>query len=493
MLPFKTLITLDRTSSQALYQQLAHELIKLINKGVLNAGVKLPSSRIMSEILSVHRKTIVSGYEELILQGWLETIPQKGTYVNNSLPKLKSISPKEHVSHYNDKAGFQFNKEIGSDILNAQLNTIHINDGIPDVRLAPTKQIGQLFKEASNTMTLKPHLGYESPLGTLKLRQTLTTYLSNTRGIKFGTEHILTTRGSQMGIYLSAKALINLGDNIIVGETNYNSADLTFESFGAILKRVRVDEYGIVTDDIEVLCKMHKIKAVYVTSHHHHPTTVTLSADRRLHLLNLAQHYNFAIIEDDYDYDFHYKRAPILPLAAYDTHGNVIYIGSFCKTVAPGYRIGYLIASKDFVKSCSNYRRSIDRQGDLILEYAFSYFIERGELTKHINKVMKIYEERRSYFCEQLIRLDSYIKFVYPTGGMAVWVTLKPPFSWAKLSLISNKFGLQLGDWKRYDYENTGHESIRIGFANFTRDEITEFVNRLEQLFKNQKGMLMDS
>ena len=102
---------------------------------------------------------------------------------------------------------------------------------------------------------------------------------------------------------------------------------------------------------------------------------MTLSAKRRIHLLNLSKQYNFAIIEDDYDYDFNYNHAPILPLASHDTNGNVIYIGSICKTVSV-YRIGYLIASKEFVDEAANLRGFVDRQGDALLELTFSDFIK---------------------------------------------------------------------------------------------------------------------
>ena len=128
-----------------------------------------------------------------------------------------------------------------------------------------------------------------------------------------------------MGIYLCSKLLLKKDDYIIVGETNYTSADTTFEQRALQLLRVAVDENGLVTDAIEAICKEKTIKAEYVTSHHHHPTTVTLSAERRIHLLNLAKKYNFAIIEDDYDYDFNYNHSPILPLASHDINGNVIY------------------------------------------------------------------------------------------------------------------------------------------------------------------------
>jgi len=265
-----------------------------------------------------------------------------------------------------------------------------LNDGISDGRLTPINDIARTYRRISAKKNVFAHLSYGSTYGNNTLREVLVTYLNETRGLHITKENVLITRGSQMGIWLSSQLLLQKETIIVVGQTNYASADATFLNQNATVKRVSVDENGIVTEEIEQLCQQQQIKAVYVTSHHHHPTTVTLSAKRRIHLLNLARNYNFAIIEDDYDYDFNYNHAPILPLASHDTNGNVIYIGSVCKTVAPVFRVGYLIASKEFVDEAAKLRGFVDRQGDALLELTFAAFIQSGDLDRHIRKVMKI-------------------------------------------------------------------------------------------------------
>ncbi len=488
MFPYKTSFKIDRKKSQALYLQLANQFIEIIKERKLLPETKLPGSRVLSELLNVHRKTIVACYEELSLQGWVESIPKKGTFVNSKLPKLHqqvfSID-KEFISKKTASFTFYKNDDLQRKNFKPKDGFMYLNDGISDTRLTPTEDLARTYRRICSRNLVYKEMSYGSIFGNEKLRTTLANYLNNTRGLNIEKDNILITRGSQMGIFLSAKLLLKKDDTIIVGATNYVSADITFLQREANLVRVSLDENGLLTDEIEKICKQKSIKAVYVTSHHHHPTTVTLSAERRIHLLNLSYTYNFAIIEDDYDYDFNYNHSPILPLASHDINGNVIYIGSVCKTVAPVFRIGYLIASKEFVNEAANQRRFIDRQGDALLELTFEDFIKSGDLDRHINKVMKVYKVRRDLFCSLL--KDNFLdifSFDVPKGGMAVWVKLNKKYSWDNIAKISKKYFLDIGDWQSYDKVGLGHNAIRIGFATYNNEEIYELIKRLHKTIK---------
>jgi GntR family transcriptional regulator/MocR family aminotransferase len=482
---------LDRTSKQALYLQLSNRFIELIKNRKLHPETKLPGSRTLAENLNVHRKTVVACYEELLLQGWVESIPKKGTFVNGDLPELKAhnfLSSNENKVTKN--TGFKFYKnKFSSRKKNINNDSfMYLNDGVSDTRLTPTDDLARIYRRICSRKHIYKDMSYGSLFGNEKLRKTLVNYLNKTRGLNICKDNILITRGSQMGIYLTSKLLLKKNDSIIVGASNYSSADVTFQNSEAQLIRVSVDENGINIQEIEAICKRKEIKAVYVTSHHHHPTTVTLSAERRIHLLNLAKKYSFAIIEDDYDYDFNYNHSPILPLASHDTNGNVIYIGSVCKTVAPVFRIGYLIAPKEFVLEAANERRYIDRQGDALLELTFEEFIINGDLDRHIKKVMKVYKTRRDLFClllkEQFLGVFS---FEIPKGGMAVWVQLNHKYSWKNVAVTARKYKLEIGEWQRYDAVNSGHNSIRMGFATYTTEEIYELISRLSKTINEIK------
>jgi len=485
MFPYKTSIRLDRESKRALHLQLSIQFIDLIKDRTLIPNTKLPGSRTLAEQLNVHRKTIVACYEDLSQQGWVESIPKKGTFVNRNLPKLHQ----QRIDHgeiigLKEKPGFPFYRSqfLSHKPKRDAQNFTYLDDGISDGRLAPIDEIARTYRRISAKKNIIKHLSYSSTYGNATLRKVLANYINATRGLHITQDNILITRGSQMGIWLSAQLLLKEEEIIVVGGTNYDSADTTFLNQNAKLERVLVDDDGLVTEAIENLCKRKKVKAVYVTSHHHHPTTVTLSAKRRLHLLNLAKHYNFAIIEDDYDYDFNYNHAPILPLASHDINGNVIYIGSVCKTVAPVFRIGYLIASKEFVDEASKLRGIVDRQGDALLELTFADFIKSGDLDRHIRRVMKVYKQRRDLFCQLLTdELGDFFEFDIPKGGMAVWTKLNAKYSWQTVAEIALKYKLEIGEWQRYDSANLGHNSIRIGFAAHSDEEIRELVNRLKK------------
>ncbi|WP_024769282.1 MocR-like pyridoxine biosynthesis transcription factor PdxR [Aquimarina macrocephali] len=491
MFPFKNNIILVRNSNRNLYLQLCDQIIGFIKSGKLPPSTKLPGSRKLANDLNIHRKTVISAYEELISQGWVEAIPTKGTFVTSSLPV---VNPKNFVqpapkNNRKEKSGFPFLTR--PHLIRKTKNKINqkmlvVDDGCPDHRLAPIEEIAKIYRNITKKSYHEDLLTYGSTYGNLELRKALVTYLNQTRGLHITIDNILITRGSQMGIYLNGQLLLSAKNKIIVvGNTNYMTADNTFREAGAHIEQVPVDNQGLDTNAIEKLCKTKQISAVYATSHHHHPTTVTLSAERRMHLLQLAQYHNFAIIEDDYDYDFHYSNAPILPLASNDDHGNVIYIGGFTKIIAPSIRIGYLVAPKDFVDEAARLRRIIDRQGDALLEQTLAQMISTGDVQRHCNKVLKIYKTRRDLFCSLLKeKLDDYFDFEIPKGGMAIWIKLNKAYHWDTICAEAEKLDMELNpDWRRYDNDNSRHNGIRMGFASLNEEEIREVIERLVTIF----------
>lgn len=480
MLPFENIIIIDRSSTTPIYRQVALAIINAICDSVLKPGSHLPSSRELSKTLSVHRKTVIAAYDELQSQDWITVVPRKYVAVSACIPVLKAqkwSQPVRRVTYGEDlSVGY---KTIATDLLSRStdhLKTLMIDDGYPDIRLSPIDDLLKTYRTFTNRKTISKIANIGTAQGVLKLREQLSNYLIESRGLAMSAEHLLITHGAQMSIYLVAQLLLNEKSSIIVGHPNYPLASQVFKARGAEVIPVHVDAEGIDTDAIEAWCKVKNIEAIYVIPHHHYPTTVTLSVERRLKLLALAEKYAFIIIEDDYDYDYHYTSSPYLPLASGHHRGNVIYIGSFSKILDPSIRIGFMVAPQRFIEQCVAYRRMIDVGGDGYMQHALAELISDGELKRHLKKARKCYRLRRDYL-DQLLRerLSSYVTYRLPAGGMAIWLWLNPEYMIEDLLLNCS---LQI---VRVDVEQN---AFRLGFASLTQIELNQAVEELEKAFK---------
>jgi len=350
------------------------------------------------------------------------------------------------------------------------------NDGLPDVRLAPRDELARLYShyiKFGDSSVLQ----YTHPYGQIRFREVFSAFLNETRGMNITPNNILSTRGSQMAFFLVGSVLFQKNDEILVGELSYPAANMTFQSLGLKLNTVPIDEDGIMVDAIEEICERKVVKAIYITSHHYHPTTVTLKPERRIKLLALAEKYGFYIIEDDYDYDYHYANRPVLPLASADRHGLVIYLGSFTKRIAPTFRVGYIVAKREIIEELAKHRRIIDQQGDTILELALADMLEDGTLKRYTTKALKTYRERRDFACELLKNeLGNIIDFKIPDGGMAIWAKFDKSISLMELSEKVGKKGLYLSNGSAYEGLNT----CRMGFASMNLKEMEEAVGILK-------------
>lgn len=484
-LPFRTLITIDRAAKIPLFKQVADGIIELISSGKIKPGYQLPASRDMALILQLNRTTIVAAYEELQHQGWLEVLKRKGNFVAKQLPV---IVPKAFEENINDKLSPQQPGPYYRQIATRQSATrqlkpyqLMINDGYPDARIAPMDAIIDQYKFLSKRTNLHHKLLADGYCGSASLRNELALFLSKTRALNITPQQILVTQGAQLAIYVAASMILKPGSTVIVGDLNYVLADRLFEQLGARLIKVRVDQDGIDVDAIERICARSKPDLLYIIPHHHHPTTVTLNAERRAKLLDIIRLYQLPVIEDDYDYDFHYDHAPILPLASSEHHGYVLYAGSISKTLSPTIRLGYLIGGEEFIWQATKLRQAMDIRGDVLFEEAVAHLFHTGAMQRHLRKAVKLYKERREAFCSVLNdSLGTVAKFDVPKGGMAVWTLFDPEYSIPQLSerLASNS--IYLNDGSLYPYR-TDVNGIRLGFASLNENELQTFNQALKQ------------
>lgn len=474
---------IDRQSTTAIYLQIVHQVINAIQRGFLSEGQQLPGTRAMSMLLEVHRKTVVAAYEELDAQGWIKARPNKGSFVktasrkNTAQKKLDALK----LTAYPAKAGFHFSRSTILDVPEkAPGLPLTVTDGQPDYRLSPTDQLARYYTAALRRKVNRKHLGYNAASGHSFFKVQLSNFLNGSRGLHITPKNILVTRGMEMGMYVAARTLISPGDIVLVGSPGYYAANMTFQQSGARLKTIPADEEGISVEAVEYACKKHPVRLLYITPHHHYPTTATLSAQRRVALLKLSAIYGFIILEDDYEYDFPYQSSPILPLASADTDGMVVYLGSFGKTLAPGFRAGFLVAPENLIAEMQKTQAIIDRQGDTIMEQVLGQLIAEGEIHRHLKKVQKIYHERRNHFCETLGRqLGNCVSFSIPPGGLAVWTKWDQGLNLLRISKACATQGLQLPQFLLYQTRELS--AMRLGFGNFTAAEATDVLKMLNR------------
>jgi GntR family transcriptional regulator/MocR family aminotransferase len=356
---------------------------------------------------------------------------------------------------------------------------LEFTDGLPDVRLAPMDKLAKAYSGVLRRNNNRKYLTYSHVEGNIWFRERLAAYLNNTRGLHIGAGNIITTRGIQMGIYLASTLLLKKGDNVVVGDLSYYVANMIFQQAGANILSVPVDDQGISVEAIRQLCERTAIRMLYITPHHHYPTTVTLSAERRMELLNLSVQYGFIILEDDHDYDFHYNSSPVLPLASADGAGMVVYVGSFCKALAPGLRSGYVVAPQNLIRELGKMRRIIDRQGDLMMEQALAELLDDGEIQRHIKKARKVYHQRRDLFTGLLeTELGSCLSFKAPPGGLAIWTEWRRDINLMRVSKECLRENLHLPQTLLFQ---TGRLSaMRLGFGNLDEKELREATSILK-------------
>jgi GntR family transcriptional regulator/MocR family aminotransferase len=285
-----------------------------------------------------------------------------------------------------------------------------------------------------------------------------------------------------MSLYIVSQLLIKQNDIVLVGHLSNYAANMIFQQAGATIKTVPVDTDGLDIAYIEKHFVKNSIRCVYICAHRDYPTVVNLSKERRLALLQLAKEYGFAIIEDDYDYDFQFERAAILPMATTDTNGMVIYLGKFGQSLFPSFQTGFVIAPENLISEANNYLQLLDKQGDLIQEQMLSELINEGEIYRLMKKNVVIYKQRRDSLC-QLLK-ESFANIAHwkiPAGGLAIWLQFQPHISLVQLAEEAEKNDLFLPKMILYQDKNTC--AIRFGFGHLDTEEMTIVVKKLKNAY----------
>lgn len=447
----------------------------------------LPGTRVFSKLLKVHRNTAVAIYEELASQGWVEILPNKGTFIlepEKKTAKIKATSQKINEAYtYAKTTGFPFQKAFHLESTVQYTNAKYtINDGKPDLRLHPVHQFTRWYSAAMNRKTLINKWNRTDEFIKSVFQTQLSNYLNATRGFHIQPNNLITTRSTEMSLYIVSQLLLKPNNVVLVGHLSNYASNMIFQQTGASIKTIPVDNDGL---DIEYIKKhfiKNSIKCVYVCAHRDYPTAVTLSAERRLELLQLAKEYGFAIIEDDFDYDFQFEGSAMLPMASADANGMVIYLGKFGQSLFPSFQTGFVVAPENLISEAKNYLELLDKQGDLIQEQMLSELINEGEIYRLMKKNIVVYKKRRDFLCNMLSKYFSETtKWEIPSGGLAIWLQFHPKISLLKLAKEAEKEDLHLP--KTILYQNKNTCAIRFGFGHLNEEEIEPVIKKLKRAY----------
>lgn len=485
---FTQLIVIDKIATQPIYVQVAQQIINAIQRNYFSKGTLLPGTRILSKILQVHRNTAVAIYNELASQGWVEIIPNKGTFVLEPAQKNKKIktsSQKINEAYsYAKSTGFPFEKSFHLASTEQNTNaTFVINDGKPDLRLHPVFEFNRWFSAAMKRKTLpkKWEKRADSLFSLFQIQ--LCNYLNATRGFRILPQNILNTRSTEMSLFVVSQLLIKQNDLVLVGNLSNYAANIIFHETGATIKTIPLDTDGLDISYIKQNFENQKIRCVYVCTNRDYPTTVKLSAERRLQLLQLAKEFGFAIIEDDYDYDFQFEGSAMLPLASSDSTGMVIYLGKFGQSLFPSFQTGFVVAPENLISEAKNYLQLLDRQGDLIQEQLLSELIHEGEIYRLMKKNSVVYKKRQDAFCKQLeIHFKNILSWEKPAGGLSIWLQFQTKISLLQLAEEAEKQDLFIPKTILYQDKNTC--AIRFGFGHLNEEEIEIVVKKLKDAYE---------
>lgn len=452
---------------EAHFRKLAGEVRQSLRSGQLRAGDRLPSTRQLASQWGVHRHTVMAAYEELIAEGWLESRPGQGYRV-----ACDWVHP-EQAPSADPAFPWQFAGDLPAQPDNPRTSARYkFPSGQPDLRVFPHEEYYAQVRQALRRCPAEDLLGYSDPAGRPFFCQQLGHYLRRVRGLKFAAEELVVTHGAQEAVYLVSRCWLTPGDVVAVEEQGFAKVWETFRCCGAQLAPVRIDEHGICPQALEGVLQTHKVRLIYLTPLHQYPTTVTLTPNRRQQVLQLAQRYGVPILEDDYDFEFHYQGSTQPPLKVQDSTGLVAYCSTFSKVLHPSARLGFLIAPTPLARRVASLKTVVSRQNDNLAQEAVAGWMEEGGFERHLRRMRRQYEARRRTMAQALSAWSNPPEIRLPQGGMCFWVDTGVDS--AELSRRALEQGVEVRPGQAYRLDGGPSRHLRLGFAYPTPQEIVE-------------------
>ncbi len=462
-------ITLDRDADASLFQQLFDAIRSAILTGRLQSSSRLPSTRLMASELKVSRNTVSSVFEQLIAEGYLRSLRGSGTHVVDKLPEQQlqvkssiSLSPKtEYTPH--------------------RARPTLLSPSLPAVEAFPLNTWQRLGNQIYRQTNTSSWMDYGDTAGYWPLRELISDYLMNQRGLICNPIRILIVSGAQQALDLISRTLLSKFDSIWVEDPCYTGARNVLERSGAELHSIPVDCNGFEMEKARQR-DVHA-KLAFVTPSHQYPLGSVLSLRRRLQLLEWANENNSWIIEDDYGGEYRYTGKPLMALQGLDNHQRVIYLGSFSKVLFPSLRLAYMVLPEELVDTFTAARNLIDTSPPMFSQIQLSEFIRQGYFIAHIRKMRILYAKRKKQLHKAVNELIPEMELLTCESGMHVTGLLSEVKNDQELEQKNSEAGLRTPALSTHYFGESIMQGLLLGFASTPEEQILPAIIKLRQQF----------
>lgn len=480
------LFYLSRDSATSLQGQLREHLVKAILDGHIPPGRPVPSCRQLAQQLGVARNTVVLAYQQLVDQGYLIARQRSGYYVSPDILDHQVNQPRSAVATDPSRAP---NWERRMSLRVSGMRSIDkpadwysypypFIYGQSDPSLFPIADWRECVRQALSVRAIQAWARDRVDTDDPELIEQIHTRLLPRRGVWANPDEILVTNGAQQALYLLASLLIGGDDCVGLEDPGYPDARNVFMLKTARLRRLAVDASGLVVNERLPGCNY-----VYVTPSHQSPTTVTMSLARRQALLDSASAHDFVIFEDDYESETNFAGPPTPALKSLDKDGRVIYVGSLSKTLAPGLRLGYLVAPATLVREARALRRLMMRHPPTNNQRAVALFVALGHHDALVQRLRQAYRARWQTMHEALAQYLPDSARTPTFGGTSFWVRGPDRLDSRRLAERAAQRGILLepGD-VMFMQPEPPRNYFRLGFSSIAAECIEPGIRQLAEL-----------
>jgi GntR family transcriptional regulator / MocR family aminotransferase len=478
-------IALDSSRKIPLYLQLYEWFRRAIVSGQLRPGQRVPSTRNLAAELKISRIPVSSSYEQLQAEGYLETFIGAGTCVASAIPEyaLKPTPGKigdASRPHSKNKVPRRVSRRVALMRLPTQTwsnKLVAFRVSLPALEHFPTGVWSKLVNRHSRRPT-RQLMAYGDAAGYMQLREAIAEYLGAVRAVRCEPSQILVTTGSQQGLQLSAQILLNAKDRVWIEEPGYPGARHALLMAGAQIVPVPVDREGL--DVAEGIRRSRSARAIYITPSHQYPLGVTMTAARRMQLLNWSARSGAWIIEDDYDSEYRLEGRPIPSLQGLDTGARVIYVGTFSKVMFPALRLGYVVVPKDLMDAFSTARDATDQFSSTLYQAVMTDFIREGHFARHIRRMRVLYKARRTALVEAIqAELRDKLEVIGAEAGMHLVALLPPSVNDVTISKKAAEMGISAMPLSSCYLKSKGRPGLVLGYGGTDAQQIRDGMRKL--------------